>query len=112
MKFLSFDKVIKEKTGLIPDAYFSASKIAWILENVPGAREKAENGELLFGTVDTWLIWKLTNGNSFYTDYTNASRTMLFNIKTLEKNFQNFQNVTNDIRKQLLTMSANIHTTT
>ena len=74
---------IAEKTGLKPDAYFSATKIAWILDNVPGAREQAERGELLFGTVDTWLIWNLTGGRSFVTDYTNASRTMLFNIHTL-----------------------------
>ncbi len=78
-----FDKVIRAKTGLIPDAYFSASKIAWILDNVPGAREKAEAGELLFGTVDTWLIWNLTRGRSHVTDYTNASRTMLFDIRRL-----------------------------
>jgi len=75
---------IKENTGLVLDAYFSATKIKWILENVEGAREKAERGELLFGTVDTWLIWKLTEGKVFATDYTNASRTMLFNIKTLK----------------------------
>lgn len=75
-----FDRVIKEKTGLVPDAYFSASKIAWILDNVPGAREKAEAGRLLFGTVDTWLIWNLTKGEVHVTDYTNASRTMLFDI--------------------------------
>lgn len=72
--------MIREKTGLIPDAYFSATKIAWILEHVEGARERAENGELLFGTVDTWLIWNLTKGMVHVTDYTNASRTMLFNI--------------------------------
>ncbi len=78
-----FDKVIREKTGLIPDAYFSASKIAWILQNVPGAREKAERGDLLFGTVDTWLIWNLTRGAVHVTDYTNASRTMLFDIHRL-----------------------------
>ena len=75
-----FDQVIRRKTGLIPDAYFSATKIAWILDNVEGAREKAEKGELLFGTVDTWLIWKLTGGAVHVTDYTNASRTMLFDI--------------------------------
>lgn len=75
-----FDKIIREKTGLVPDAYFSVSKIAWILRNVPGAREKAEKGELLFGTVDTWLIWNLTRGAVHATDYTNASRTMLFDI--------------------------------
>ena len=75
-----FDATVKAKTGLVPDAYFSASKIAWILENVPGAREKAEAGRLLFGTVDTWLIWNLTKGEVHVTDYTNASRTMLFDI--------------------------------
>ncbi len=79
-----FDQVIREKTGLIPDAYFSASKIAWILEHVDGARKRAEAGELLFGTVDTWLIWNLTKGKIHVTDYTNASRTMLFNIHTLQ----------------------------
>lgn len=74
---------IKEKTGLVPDAYFSATKIAWILEQVPGAREAAKAGELLFGTVDTWLIWNLTKGKIHVTDYTNASRTMLFDIHRL-----------------------------
>ena len=72
---------IREKTGLIPDAYFSATKIRWILDNVPGAREKAEAGELCFGTVDTWLLWKLTEGRVHATDRTNASRTMLYNIR-------------------------------
>ncbi len=75
---------IRAKTGLIPDSYFSASKIAWILDNVDGAREKAERGDLLFGTVDTWLIWKLTDGKVHATDVTNASRTMLFNIDTMQ----------------------------
>ncbi|WP_367925505.1 glycerol kinase GlpK, partial [uncultured Ruthenibacterium sp.] len=75
---------IKQKTGLLIDAYFSATKIKWILDNVPGAREKAQRGELLFGTVDTWLIWKLTDGHVHVTDVTNASRTMLFNIHTLQ----------------------------
>lgn len=74
---------VKKTTGLIPDAYFSASKIAWILDEVPGARKRAQNGELLFGTVDTWLIWKLTGGKVHVTDYTNASRTMLFDIHKL-----------------------------
>ena len=78
-----FGEKIKEKTGLIPDAYFSASKLAWILDHVPGSRERARKGELLFGTVDTWLIWKLTNGEVHVTDYTNASRTMLYNINEL-----------------------------
>ena len=77
-------ETIRAKTGLVPDAYFSGSKIKWLLDNVPGAREKAEAGRLLFGTVDTWLIWKLTGGRVHVTDYTNASRTMLFNIHTLE----------------------------
>jgi len=75
---------IQSKTGLIPDAYFSGSKIKWILDQVPGARERAERGELLFGTVDTWLVWKLTNGAAHVTDRTNASRTMLYNIETLD----------------------------
>ncbi|MBQ7359780.1 MAG: glycerol kinase GlpK [Lachnospiraceae bacterium] len=78
-----FDQVVRAKTGLIPDAYFSASKVAWILNNVPGAREKAQAGELLFGTVDTWLIWNLTKGKVHVTDYTNASRTMLYDIYNL-----------------------------
>ena len=73
----------RQKTGLIIDAYFSATKLRWILENVPGARERAEAGELLFGTIETWLIWKLTKGTVHVTDYSNASRTMLFNINTL-----------------------------
>ena len=74
----------RRKTGLVIDAYFSATKIKWILDNVPGARERAEKGELLFGTVETWLIWKLTKGKAHVTDYSNAARTMLFNINTLE----------------------------
>lgn len=77
-------ETIKEKTGLIPDAYFSATKIAWILDNVPGVRAAAERGEIAFGTVDTWLIWNLTGGKVHATDYTNASRTMLFNIHDLK----------------------------
>ena len=75
---------IREKTGLEVDAYFSGTKLRWILENIPGARKKAEAGQLLFGTVETWLIWKLTGGKTFVTDYSNASRTMLFNIHTLQ----------------------------
>ena len=75
---------IRENTGLMPDAYFSATKIKWILDNVPGARERAEAGEILFGTVDTWLVWKLTGGRVHVTDRTNASRTMLYNIRTLD----------------------------
>lgn len=75
---------IRETTGLVPDAYFSATKIAWILDRVPDGRQRAKAGELLFGTVDSWLIWKLTGGAVHVTDYTNASRTMLFNIHTLD----------------------------
>lgn len=75
---------IKKATGLIPDAYFSATKIKWILDEIPGLRERAEKGEILFGTVDTWLIWKLTGGKAHVTDVTNASRTMLLNIHTLD----------------------------
>jgi glycerol kinase len=78
------ETTVREKTGLIVDAYFSATKIQWILDNVSGAREEAENGNLLFGNIDTWLIWKLTNGKVHVTDYSNASRTMLFNIHELK----------------------------
>lgn len=77
------DEHIKNVTGLVPDAYFSATKIRWILDHVEGAREKAEKGDLLFGTVDTWLLWKLTGGEVHITDYTNASRTMLYDIHHL-----------------------------
>ena len=79
-----YGKMIKEKTGLLLDPYFSATKIAWILDNVEGVRERAERGELAFGTIDSWLIWNLTGGKVHATDYSNASRTMLFNINTLE----------------------------
>jgi len=84
LKSRGLEDYVKENTGLIIDAYFSGTKVKWILDNVKGAREKAENGELLFGTVDTWLVWKLTGGKVHVTDFTNASRTMLFNIKNLE----------------------------
>ena len=83
MKKDGMSELVKERTGLIADAYFSASKIEWILDNVEGARERAEAGELLFGTVDTWLIWNLTRGRVHVTDYSNASRTMLFDIHKL-----------------------------
>ena len=78
-----YKDMIHKKTGLVVDAYFSATKVRWILDNVPGAQERAEKGELLFGTIDTWLVWKLTGGKIHVTDYTNAARTMLFNIKDL-----------------------------
>lgn len=76
--------IFRQKTGLVIDAYFSATKLKWILDNVPGVRERAERGELLFGTVDTWLIWKLTRGRIHVTDYSNASRTMMYNINELQ----------------------------
>src|SRR2546425_603173 len=78
-----FDRTLREKTGLVTDAYFSGTKIAWMLENVPEARERAERGELACGTIDAWLIWKLTRGRVHATDYSNASRTLLFNLHTL-----------------------------
>lgn len=84
LKAKGLTDTFREKTGLVIDAYFSGTKLRWILENVEGAREKAEQGKLLFGTVDTWLIWKLTNGAVHVTDYSNASRTLLFNIQTLQ----------------------------
>lgn len=84
LKSQGLSDLIYDKTGLVLDAYFSATKIKWILDNVPGARERAEKGELLFGTVDTYLMWQLSRGKIFATDYTNACRTMLFNIHTLE----------------------------
>jgi glycerol kinase len=79
-----FDRVLREKTGLVTDAYFSGTKVAWLLENVPGLRERAERGELAAGTIDSWLIWKLTGGRAHATDVSNASRTLLFNIQTLD----------------------------
>jgi len=84
LKAANLGELIKEKTGLVIDAYFSASKLKWILDQVPGAREKAENGELAFGTIDSWLVWKLTGGEVHTTDVSNASRTMLLNIHTVE----------------------------
>jgi len=84
LKKRGLEPLVKEKTGLVIDSYFSATKIKWILDNVPNAKKQAENKELLFGTVDTWLLWNLTNGKVHATDYSNASRTMLYNIKTLE----------------------------
>ncbi len=83
LKKQGYGEMIRQKTGLIPDAYFSASKLQWILDHVEGARARARQGELLFGTVDTWLVWKLTEGKVHVTDATNASRTMLFNIDTM-----------------------------
>ena len=84
LKAQGYTEMIRQKTGLVLDAYFSATKLKWILDNVPGSRQKAEAGELMFGTVETWLIYKLTCGKIHVTDYSNASRTMLFNIHTLD----------------------------
>ncbi|MHB1394690.1 MAG: glycerol kinase GlpK [Clostridia bacterium] len=84
LKGKGLEASIRQKTGLVVDAYFSGTKVKWILDNVEGAREKAEKGDLLFGNIDTWLIWNLTGGKNHVTDYSNASRTMLFNINTLE----------------------------
>ena len=84
LKEEGYAEMIRQKTGLLIDPYFSGTKVRWILENVPGAREKAEKGDLLFGTIETWLIWKLTGGKVHVTDYSNASRTMMFNINTLQ----------------------------
>ncbi len=83
IKQAGLEATIRAKTGLVVDAYFSASKIQWLLDHVPGARQKAENGDLLFGTIDTWLVWKLSGGRAHVTDYSNASRTLLYNIHEL-----------------------------
>jgi len=84
LKAKGFADDVRSKTGLVLDAYFSGTKVNWLLNNVEGARSKAENGELLFGTIDSWLVWKLTDSKVHITDVTNASRTMLYNIETLE----------------------------
>src|SRR5574341_418871 len=84
MKARGLTDYVRENTGLVVDAYFSGTKIKWMLDNIPGARARAEKGELLFGTVDTWLIWNLTGGQAHVTDYSNASRTLLFNIQRCE----------------------------
>ncbi len=91
---------VRQETGLVIDSYFSGTKIKWILDNVDGARQKAEMGDLAFGTIDTWLIWKLTNGNSHFTDYSNASRTMVYNIRDLKWDEKLLQELT--IPKSLL----------
>jgi len=84
LKAKGLTETVRQKTGLVIDAYFSGTKLRWVLENIPGVRERAERGELLFGTVETWLIWKLSGGKVHITDYSNASRTMMFNINTLD----------------------------
>jgi len=84
LKAKGLENYIRENTGLVIDAYFSGTKVKWILDNVEGTRDKAKNGDLLFGTIDTWLIWNLTKGKVHVTDYSNASRTMLYNIKDLQ----------------------------
>lgn len=100
LKARGLGELFRQKTGLVLDAYFSGTKLKWILDNVPGARAKAEAGELLFGTIDTWIIWKLTGGRVHVTDYSNASRTLLFNIHTLEWDEEILQIL--DIPKSLL----------
>jgi len=80
LKARGLEDLVRRKTGLVIDAYFSATKIRWLLDNVPGVKERAQRGDLLFGTIDSWLVWKLTGGRVHITDYTNASRTMLFDI--------------------------------
>src|SRR5699024_2175964 len=77
------ERLVREKTGLLIDPYFSGTKVKWILDRVEGARERAEAGDLLFGTIDTWIVWKLSGGRAHVTDYTNASRTLLYNIHDL-----------------------------
>ena len=84
LKAKGYDEMVRSKTGLLIDAYFSGTKVKWILDNVEGAREKAEKGDLLFGTMDTWVIWKLSGGKAHVTDYTNASRTLMYNIFDLK----------------------------
>lgn len=84
LKEAGYEENFREKTGLLLDPYFSGTKVKWILDNVEGARQKAEDGKLLFGTIDTWLTWKLSGGKTHVTDYTNASRTLMFNIHKLE----------------------------
>ncbi|NUO02603.1 MAG: glycerol kinase, partial [Saprospiraceae bacterium] len=84
LKTEGHEALVRNKTGLVIDAYFSGTKVRWVLDNVPGARAKAEQGDLLFGTIDSWLTWKLSGGKVHVTDYSNASRTLLFNIHTLE----------------------------
>ena len=95
-----YEDTFREKTGLVLDPYFSGSKIKWILDNVEGAREKAENGDLLFGTIDSWLVWKLSGKAAHITDYTNASRTLIYNIHTLEWDDELLEIL--DIPKQIL----------
>lgn len=107
MKQAGWSEYIKENTGLVIDAYFSATKLHWILENIPFAKEKAIAGTLRFGTIDTWLMWNLTNGEVFATDVSNASRTMLFNIKNLEwdKGILNYLNIPEQILPKVLPSS-------
>src|SRR5699024_1134446 len=84
LKEQGLEDKLREKTGLLLDPYFAGTKVKWILDNVEGAREKADNGDLLFGTIDSWLVWKLSGGKAHITDYTNASRTLIYNIHDLE----------------------------
>ena len=107
LKEKGLDKIIVEKTGLVTDAYFSGTKLKWILDNVEGAREKASNGRLCFGTIDTWLLWNLTKGQVHATDVSNASRTMLCNIDTCEWDgaLQDILNIPGNILPQIKSSS-------
>ncbi|MGI6752567.1 MAG: glycerol kinase GlpK [Anaerovoracaceae bacterium] len=110
LKKSGMEDIIRERTGLILDAYFSGTKIKWILDNVEGAREKAEEGRILFGTVDTWLLWNLTGGNIHATDYSNASRTMLYNIKSLmwDRDILKALNIPASMLPEVLPSSGNL----
>ena len=114
LKANGLEKVIQEKTGLLADSYFSGTKVKWILDNVEGARDKAEKGELCFGTIDTWLLWKLTGGKIHATDVSNASRTMLCNIETCQWDgeLQRILDVPGNILPQIRSCSEVYGTTT
>lgn len=107
------EEIIRQKTGLRIDPYFSASKIVWMLDNIPGAREKAEQGDLLFGTMDSWLVWKLTGGKQHITDATNASRTMLCNIESVQWDDELLElfNIPRSILPKIVPTSQNYGTT-
>ena len=109
LKEKGLTETFRKKTGLVIDAYFSATKLKWLLDNVPGARERAERGELLFGTVETWLIWKLTQGQVHVTDYSNASRTMMFNINTLKWDDEILKELDIPLEINMLGISAGKH---
>ena len=100
MKDQGYEETFRDKTGLLLDPYFAGTKVKWILDHVDGAREKAENGDLLFGTIDSWLVWKLSGKEAHITDYTNASRTLMFNIHDLKWDDELLEIL--DVPKQML----------